>query len=113
MSSEDKVQLIYEVMEKAIRDLEDARKKVRSLYPEIKDDVSMCSPELCGVFVDHTLLVVDIAFFVCQDELFEDAFKTLSRVFATFQGDDDWLSALDIIQQSMLYKLCLCFSYPL
>ena len=50
---------------------------------------------------------MDIGFFVCGDELFEDTYKTLSRIFALLQSDDDWLSVLDIMQQSMLYKMCL------
>ena len=53
---------------------------------------------------------MDIGFFVCGDELFEDTYKTLSRIFALLQSDDDWLSVLDIMQQSMLYKMCLWFS---
>lgn len=53
---------------------------------------------------------MDIGFFVCGDELFEDTYKTLSRIFALLQSDDDWLSVLDIMQQSMLYKMCMWFS---
>lgn len=54
MSSEEKVKRVYEVMEKAKKDLEEARKQVMDLYSEIKSDPSVYTPELCGIVVDHS-----------------------------------------------------------
>ena len=49
---------------------------------------------------------MDVALFACDQELFEDAFKTFARSFIAIKNDESLFSIMDIMRESMLYKLC-------
>lgn len=49
---------------------------------------------------------MDVALFACDQELFEDAFKTFARSFIAIKNDESMFSIMDIMRESMLYKLC-------
>ena len=50
---------------------------------------------------------MDIALFACDKELFDDACKVLTRCFFALKGNASILSIMEIMQESMLYKLCI------